>query len=286
MPTKKIGNIQSASKVADEEGRLYHIGLKKGELAEFIILVGDQDRPEKAIEYLSEVTLDTRTREFRTITGKTKNGLDISIMSTGIGTDNMEIAVVEISQICINPTLIRGGSCGALQEFIELGDLVISTGSVRIESTSTFFVHEGYPAIAHYETIMALSETAQRNMFNYHIGLTASAAGFYGAQGRAVKGLYVRNPNLSEELAKMNVYNFEMETSTLFNLGQVMKIRTGAVCGVYALRIQDKFIPVELKNKTEKSVLKTAIEACEILNKMDKIKKISNKKHWLPSLNL
>ena len=286
MHTTKTGDIQSANKVADKEGRLYHIGLKKGELAEFIILVGDQDRPEKAIEYLSEVTLDTRTREFRTITGKTKSGLDISIMSTGIGTDNMEIAVVEISQICDNPTLIRGGSCGSLQDFINLGDLVISSGSVRIENTSTFFVHEGYPAVAHYETIMALSEAAHQNLFDYHIGLTASAAGFYGAQGRAIEGLHVRYPKLSEDLAKMNVYNFEMETSALFNLSQVLKIRSGAVCGVYAHRMKDEFIPVDLKNKTEKNVLKSAIDACEILYKMDKIKKMTDKKHWMPSLSL
>ena len=86
-----------------------------------------------------------------------------------------------------NPTFIRIGSCGALQRDIELGDLVISTGSVRLETTTNWFVHEGYPAVASYEAVLALEEAATRLGYRHHVGITATAPGFFGAQGRPIR---------------------------------------------------------------------------------------------------
>ena len=82
----------------------------------------------------------------------------VSVVSTGIGTDNVEIVVAEILAITERPTFIRVGSCGALQPEIALGDLIISTGAVRLESTTSYFVHDGYPAVADYEAVLALIE--------------------------------------------------------------------------------------------------------------------------------
>ena len=160
--------------------RQYHIGLGPGELADYILLPGDQDRVDRVAAHFDEVELRHRHREFATATGIYK-GLRISCVSTGIGTDNVEIVISEILALVERPTFIRIGSCGALQPGMELGDLVISTGSVRLETTTSWFVHEGYPAVAHYEAVLALVEAAERGGYRYHLGITATAPGFYGA---------------------------------------------------------------------------------------------------------
>jgi len=112
MVNKRIGNIKGADIVSDEEGRQYHIGLAKGELAENIVLVGDPKRPNLAKDFFSEIYFENQVREFKTITGRVEN-TEISIMSTGIGPSNIEICMVEIMQLCNSPTIIRAGSCGA-----------------------------------------------------------------------------------------------------------------------------------------------------------------------------
>ena len=82
----------------------------------------------------------------------------MSIVSTGIGTDNVEIVIAEILAITKRPTLIRVGSCGALQPEMAPGNLATSTGAVRLETTTSWFVHDGYPAVADYEVVLALLE--------------------------------------------------------------------------------------------------------------------------------
>ena len=140
--------------------RQYHIGLGPGELADYILLPGDQDRVERVASRFDSVERTHRHREFASATGLYK-GLRVSCVSTGIGTDNVEIVISEILALVERPTFIRIGSCGALQPGMELGDLVISTGSVRLETTTNWFVHEGYPAVAHYEAVVALVEAAE-----------------------------------------------------------------------------------------------------------------------------
>ncbi len=117
-------------------------------------------------------------REFASVTG-TYRGERVSVVSTGIGTDNVEIVIAEILAITERPTFIRVGSCGALQPEIAVGDLIISSGSVRLEATTSFFVHDGYPAVADYEAVAALVEAAAELGHRAHVGITATAPGFY-----------------------------------------------------------------------------------------------------------
>ncbi len=285
MVEKKTGDIKGADIVSDNEGRQYHIGLAKGELAENIVLVGDPARPNLAKKLYSEIYFETQVREFRTITGRVGN-TDISIMSTGIGPGNIEICMVEIMQICDSPTIIRAGSSGGLQLYINIGDLVISTGSVRFEDTSLYFIPEGYPAVADWEVILALSEAAKQENIRYHIGLSASGSGFYGAQGRDIPGLPVKNPNAIDYLTQVKVLNFEMEASTLFNLAQIFGFRSGMVCSVFANRITSEFITNESKHEAEFNVVKTAINGLKILEQMDKVKSQNRSRFWSPMLNL
>ena len=285
MTKKKTGDIKGADIVSDKEGRQYHIGLARGDLAENIVLVGDPARPNLVKNLFSEIYLETQVREFHTITGRVGE-TDISIMSTGIGPSNIEICMVEIMQICDSPAIIRAGSCGGLQLYINIGDLVISTGSVRFEDTSLYFIPEGYPAIADWEVILALSEAARKENYTYHIGLSASGSGFYGAQGREIPGLPVKNPDAINYLTQVKVLNFEMEASTLFNLAQIFGFRSGMVCSVFANRITSEFITNDFKHEAEINCVKTAINGLQILEKMEKVKTHKNSKYWSPEMNL
>ena len=132
--------------------RQYHIALERGELAEYIVLVGDPGRVAKVAAHLDAVELERSNREITTATG-TYRGMRLSAMSTGMGTDNVEIVLAEVMEITDQPTFIRIGSCGALQPEIELGDLIVSIGAVRLENTTDFYVHPGYPAIAHRDVV-------------------------------------------------------------------------------------------------------------------------------------
>ncbi len=220
--------------------RQYHISLGPGELAEYILLPGDPDRTTRIADLFDSIELERRHREFASVTG-TYRGQRMSVVSTGIGTDNVEIVVAEILAITEHPTFIRIGSCGALQPDVASGDLVITSGAVRLEATTSYFVHDGYPAIADYEAVAALVEAAARLGHRAHVGVTATAPGFYGAQGRPIPQLPIRYPDLAEEMARQRVLNFEMEASALLVLAGLAGCRAGVVCAVYAQRTTGDF---------------------------------------------
>jgi uridine phosphorylase len=279
--SKKTAKIENADVVSDATGRQYHIALAPGELAEYIILVGEAKRAEKAATLLDNITVEQHNREYRTFTGEYK-GTPVSVMSTGMGPGCIEIGMIEIFQITKNPTFIRVGTSGGLQENIELGDMVISSGAVRLEDTSTYFVHEGYPAIANHEVVLALIMASEKQKVPYHVGLTATASGFYGAQGRKIPGIYVKNPDLPDQMAAMNVYNFEMESSTIFNLANMKGFRASSICQALNNRQKGTFIDPELKAEREAQSLIIGFEALKIIEQMDKVKLAKNKEHWIP----
>lgn len=259
--------FESAERVQDADGRQYHIGLAPGEVASRVLLVGDPARADRIAERFDSVRLTRRCREYVTHTGELA-GKDISVLATGIGCDNMEIAMVELLACRRDATFIRVGSCGALQPDIEVGDSVISTGSVRLESTSLGFVEEGYPAVAHHEVVLALVSAAHELGVTHHLGVTAAAAGFYGWQGRRGNVIEPRFPDIPERLAKQGVKNLEMETSTLFTIGSVTGVRTGAVCAVFANRPANGFIAGEDKLPAEERAIDVAMRAFDYLDGM------------------
>ena len=183
------------------------------------------------------------------------------MVSTGIGTDNVEIVIAEILAITTRPTFIRVGSCGALQPEMQLGDLAITTGAVRLEATTSFFVHDGYPAVADYEAVAALIEAAARLGHRHHVGVTATAPGFFGAQGRPIPQLPIRYPDLAEEMARQRVINFEMEASALLVLASLARCRAGVVCAVYANRTTGEFVSGDAKDAAEAACVETGLES-------------------------
>jgi uridine phosphorylase len=221
--------------------RQYHIALERGELAEYIVLVGDPGRVARVASRFDRVDLERSNREITTATGVFR-GMPISAMSTGMGPDNVEIVVSEVLEITDRPTFVRIGSSGALQPNIGLGDLIISTGAVRLENTTDYYVHPGYPAIAHRDVIWALESVCQAAGYAYHLGVTATAPGFFAPQGRAMRTLPVRYPDLTEELKRQGVLNLEMESSALFVLAGLAGSRAGTICAAYAQRTDGSFI--------------------------------------------
>jgi len=252
-------------------------------LAEFILLPGDPDRTARIAARLDTIEIQRRRREFASATGSYR-GQRVSIVSTGIGTDNVEIVVAEVLAITERPTFIRVGSCGALQPEMRLGALVVSTGSVRLEATTSFFVHDGSPAVADHQAILALIEAAERLGHRAHVGLTATAPGFFGAQGRPIPQLPIRYPDLAEEMARQRVLNFEMEASALMVLAGLAGCRAGVVCAVYAQRTTGEFVTGEAKDRAEAACVETGLEALLILAEMDRQKRAAGTDRWRPSL--
>ena len=266
-----------------ESDRQYHIDLGPGELAEYILLPGDQDRAIKVAERFESVEFQRRHREFASATGIYK-GRRVSVVSTGIGTDNIEIVLAEVLAITTKPTFIRIGSCGVLRDDIGLGELVITTGAVRLEATTKYFVDEGYPAVADYRAVAALVEAANRLGHTAHLGITATAPGFYGAQGRELKQLPIRFPKLADDMARQGVINFEMEASALLVLAGLAGCKAGVVCTAYAQRVQGAFIHGAQAERAEAACIDTGLEALSLLAEMDEAVHAQGALHWRPSL--
>ena len=263
--------------------RQYHIDLGPGEVADYVLLPGDPDRTDLIAELLDDVEVRRRHREFHSVTGWHK-GLRLSVVATGIGTDNVEIVIAEILAITERPpTFIRIGSCGTLRDDIGLGELIVTTGAVRLESTTSYYVEDGYPAVADYSAVAALLEAAHRTGHPAHAGLTATASGFYGPQGRPIPQLPIRYPDLVERMARQGVVNFEMEASAVLVLAALAGCRAGVLCTVYARRRTGEFVMGDQKTRAEAGLIDTGLEALHVLAEMDEQQRRSGDRLWRPS---
>ncbi|UJG40650.1 MAG: nucleoside phosphorylase [Candidatus Heimdallarchaeum aukensis] len=269
----------SADKPIFEQGMQYHIECKPGDLKGPVLLPGDPERAKRIASTWEEMHQVAAHRQYYSYTGKV-HGVPISVTSTGIGTPACEIAMTELVNIGCD-TFIRVGSSGAIQPGIELGDLIISSGAVKMEGSSGFYVLPEYPAMAHYEVVLALIEACETLGFRYHLGITASSSSFYLGQGRPGVNDYKLSKTdlIVPDLQKMGVLNFEMEASHIFTLGQIYGLRTGAICAVYANRVTNEFA-----TKGEKEAIQAANLAVKILHDMDLEKKEKGKKYWYRAL--
>jgi len=274
--------MKRVSAKAPKVGKLqYHIRCQPGDVAPYLLIPGDPDRVLKIAKSWDSSKEIAFHREYRTVTGKI-GGVPISLTSSGIGAPALAIAVEELVRIGVH-TFIRVGTTGSLQKSINLGDLVISTGGVRLDGASKDYVIPEYPAVANYEVVMALIEAAEKLKVKYHVGITASTDTFYCGQGRPGFAGYLpsHKAKIFEDMQKAGVLNFEMEASCLFTLANIFNVRAGAICLVIADRVRDKFKTSPL---WEKKVGKVASEAVKILASWDKEKKKKRKKFWFPSL--
>jgi uridine phosphorylase len=275
MPRETV----SARRPETPDRKQYHIEVKKGDVAESVLLPGDPQRVVRISTGWDSFREVASHRQYVTHTGLYK-AVPISACSTGIGGPGTAIAIEELANVGVR-NFIRVGSCATLKEQIEIGDLIISTGAVRLDGTSKQYVRPEYPAAASYEIVMALVEAADTLGFKYHLGISASTDSFYLGQSRPGFNDYTQSfsETLVEDLTKANVANFEMEAATLFTLANVYGFRSGAVCAVYANRVKDEFAV-----KGEESVIACGNEAVKILAEMDKEKTAAKKEFWMRGL--
>ncbi|MBD3406229.1 MAG: uridine phosphorylase [Candidatus Lokiarchaeota archaeon] len=265
----------SAKRPETPDRKQYHIEVERGKVAPTVLLPGDPKRVKKISSEWDAFEEVGNHRQYVTHTG-TYMKTPISACSTGIGGPGAAIAVEELANVGVQ-NFIRVGSCATLKKDIEIGNLIISTGAVRLEGTSKQYIRNEYPAIASYEVILALVEAAENIGVTYHLGLSASTDSFYLGQSRPGFGGYEQqwSKELIEELTRANVYNFEMEAATIFTLANLYGFRAGAVCAVYANRPRDEFAV-----KGENDVIRCGNEAAKILAEIDEQKESRKKRYW------
>ncbi|MDR2174970.1 MAG: nucleoside phosphorylase [Synergistaceae bacterium] len=270
-----------AERPTDEEGRQYHIRCRRGEVARFCLLPGDPKRVPQIAAGWDEGHEAADSREHATWTGRV-GGVDISACSTGVGGGSTANALEDLAEIGCD-TLIRVGTCGAMQKRIAPGDLIVCTAAVRRDGTSDDYVINAYPAAAHYETVLALIEAAERVGCPYHVGPVCTAASFFPGQGRPGVGGYAQSSAnaILRDMQAAGVLAFEMEAATVFTVSSLYGLRAGAVFTVVANRADDSF---QYDGKTADSSIQVANLAVRLLDEWDKKKAARGKPFLYPSL--
>ncbi len=257
----------------------YHLEVGPGDVAPAVLLPGDPDRVDVIAALWDEAEVVAEHREYRTATGAV-GGTPVSATSTGIGSPSAAIAVEELARVGAE-TLVRVGSCGAVQPEVAVGDLVVTTGAVRGEGTSDEYVRADYPAAADYRVVAALVAAAERLGHDYHVGPTLSADAFYAGQARAGFGGYEApgSDRLLDELRAAAVQNIEMEASAVLTLASLYGLRAGAVCAVFADRTAGEF-----RVEGQRRAAETATLAVQLLASMDEQAAAAGADRWHPGL--
>jgi len=266
--------IASSELVLNASGSVYHLDLKEENIADKVILVGDPGRVSKISSKFSRIEFKTQNREFITHTGYFNNER-ITVLATGIGTDNIDICLNELdAAVNIDLTkkeikstkrklqLIRIGTSGALQENIPVDSFLVSEYGVGFDNLLHFY--ENGNSINEHKIVNELNNQlnwpSQLNepyvvkgddnlvnkiAENCLVGMTATASGFYGPQGRELR-LPLKINDLNERLTRFEfeekkITNFEMETSALYALSKMLGHEACTVCLIVANRIRKEF---------------------------------------------
>ena len=280
--------------IINPDGSIFHLHLKPEQLADKIILVGDPGRVPLVAQHFETKECDVQSREFRTITG-TYQGKRISVLSTGIGCDNIDIVMNELDALTnidfktrtIKPNLrtleiVRLGTCGGLQPNTPEGTFVASEISIGFdgllnfyagrdevcdkELESAFLKHQnwhGWQCIAHPYAVHADAELTDRIASTDMVrGITVACGGFYGPQGRRLRlplaDAEANDKIMSFEYNGHRITNFEMESSALAGLSLLLGHKATTCCMVIANRLAGKANP-NYKNSID-SLIKLVVE--------------------------
>lgn len=236
-----------------------HIRSRPGDVAPYVLLPGDPARADRIADMFSSSKLIARNREFTVFTGSTELGTPISVCSTGIGGPSSAIALEELTRIGASH-FIRVGSAGARQPDISIGSVVTVTAAYRGEGTSAAYLPTPFPAVADFDMTSALGEAA-------------SALGITAKRGIAfTRDAYYRHDQvLNEQLSEAGVVAAEMECSTLFVAGTVLRVKVGAVLGTDSNIWLDEQPTLAEKERryleAERKAIQVAIGAVDILHK-------------------
>ncbi|MFC7019448.1 MULTISPECIES: nucleoside phosphorylase [Haloarcula] len=196
-----------------------HLLVEPGDLNDLALVPGDPGRVDRIAGHCEDSEVVAQNREYKLVNA-TYEGRDLTICSTGIGSPSTAIAVEELEAVGVE-TLIRVGTTGALQEGIEIGDMVVATGAAKDEGTTGRYEDDTVPAVPDYDVLSALVDAAEANDEDVHVGPIATDDAFYAETDE-----YVENWEGAGLLA------VEMEAAALFSLARRKGLRAGAICTV------------------------------------------------------
>lgn len=261
--------IAESELIINSDGSVFHIHIKPEQLADKVILVGDPGRVAMVKSFFSSIEAEGASREFVWATGNYK-GSRITVLSTGIGTDNIDIVVTELDALAnidfstreLKPVhrsldILRIGTCGAIQPEIPIGSFIFSHISVGCDGLLNWYADRDSIALLDFEQAFTKHVNWDKHLPDPYFvrasqklidlfadstvkGMTISASGFYGPQGRVVRQQLVM-PNMLEEFESFEyegykITNFEMEGSALAGLSAKLGHNAGTVCCVIAHR--------------------------------------------------
>jgi uridine phosphorylase len=263
--------IPPSELIINEDGSIFHLHLKPEQIADNIILVGDPDRVPMIASYFDTTEFDISSREFRSITG-TYQGKRLTVVSHGIGSDNIDIVLNELDALAnvdfktrtVKPdfrqlTLVRIGTSGGLQSTMPVGSYVIAQKSIGFDGVIYFYANSEevrdidfenelitqlnwqvsglWPYVVNADASL-VQQIGQMDIFR---GITIATNGFYGPQGRKIR-LALLDPDLNKKIEAFDYYgrqitNYEMESSALAGLAALMGHRAMTVCCIIAGRV-------------------------------------------------
>ncbi|UIP01120.1 nucleoside phosphorylase [Halobaculum sp. CBA1158] len=194
-----------------------HLLVDEGDVHEIALIPGNPDRVDRIADHCDESELVAENREYRVVNA-TYDGVDLTICSTGIGCPSAAIAIEELHNVGVE-TVIRVGTCGGLQTDVEIGDMVVATGSAKEEGTSKRYESETYPAVPDYDTLTALVDAAEANGEQVHVGPIVSDDAFYNESDEYVA-----------DWEEAGLLAIEMEASAVFSLARRRGMNAGAIC--------------------------------------------------------
>ncbi len=267
-------HFEPSELIINEDGSIFHLHVRPEQLADKVILVGDPGRVDLVASHFDSRECEILSREFHTITG-TYKGKRITVLSTGIGCDNIDITVNELDALANidfqkreekpehrTLTLVRIGTCGGLQPEAPLGTFIASVKSIGFDGLLNYYAgrnevcdldmekafvqhmnwnpQKGAPYVATADASL-IEQIAGKEMLR---GITVACGGFYGPQGRQVR-LAIQDPNQNEKIesfrymtseGELKICNFEMESSALSGLAALLGHRAMTCCMVIANR--------------------------------------------------
>ncbi len=267
-------SIKQSELILNPDGSVYHLNLRPENIARDIIFVGDQDRVDKISKHFDSIEFTTQKREFKTTTG-TYKGKKISVMSTGIGPDNIDIVMNELDALVnidlktrepkenlTSLNIVRIGTSGSLQEDIPVDSFVISSHgldlngmlhSYQIDSISNlnieeaFVKHTNWSSKKAFPLIISNSPILENKISSEitYTGITATAGGFYGPQGRVLR-LALQDNNLNHKIDSFSfdnqrITNLEMETSAIYGLSKLLGHKACSINAIIANRANGTF---------------------------------------------
>ena len=269
-----MASIAASELIINDRGAIYHVNCRPEEIASTIITVGDPDRVKEVSKYFDSIEYKNNHREFVTHTGYLGKKR-ISVISTGIGPDNIDIVLNELDAL-VNIDLetrtikdkltalniIRVGTCGSLQEAIPVDSFVASTHGLGLDNLMNFYQHnsnEEEKQLLHSfntHTQLHLGITSpyitgagvsllKEFVNDFHQGITVTCPGFYGPQGRVLR-MGLKQPELIDRLTSFRfgqhrISNFEMETSAIYGMGKVLGHHCLSLSTIVANRITKEF---------------------------------------------